>query len=391
MTTTTLAELFTKLNFYKDIDKQDDLYKVIALDDALNEFRRDNRLPWTIQKSTLKLFKNILYYEPDSSHDSLINLNRNEVDGFSEALSYFNTDINQFIEMTKRQRNLLTQLYIDGNKALGVRNIEQEIFNVVLDNAGDEDTYAAVSNATEIGENTVYTLDDNNSISYDIIGTATIKNTYETAVDDEDYLEKYYIRRIYLKAVPTSIELRSQTNDSNYIKATLTEQVTGLPFIANDWNYIGFAYEDGTEVGTFDSSDIASSKIIITGYTGIMYISYDSIDEFLLQQYWFYSKFAVMSSAATTPDKVEFLNYESNNYDITDSLVGPTKWIDPIVKKAREQLVLGIENEVVRKGIAKRSERATAQFDRNFPNQEPKLTTVTRRFNDNPEEMNYVP
>ena len=93
MTTTKLSELFTKLNFFKDIENQDDLYKAIAIDDSLNELRRDNRLPWTIQKSTLKLFKNILYYEPDAAHDSLITLNRNEVDGYSEALSYFNTNI----------------------------------------------------------------------------------------------------------------------------------------------------------------------------------------------------------------------------------------------------------------------------------------------------------
>ena len=50
---------------------------------------------------------------------------------------------------------------------------------------------------------------------------------------DKDILEKYYIRRIYLKSVPTSIELRLQTSDDNYLSSVETEQVTGLPFMAN--------------------------------------------------------------------------------------------------------------------------------------------------------------
>jgi hypothetical protein len=392
MDTTKLSAIFTKLNFFKDILKQSDNLKVIAVDDAINECRRDNRFPWTIQKNTLKIFKDILYYSVANGHDSLLTLNKKEVDSYSDAASYFNTDLNQFIEMVKRQRNLLTQTYIGGSQVLGVRNIQEEIIQSILDTAGDPDTYSAVSNATKVGLNNVYTLNNNKSISFNLTGSpAEIKNTYSSAQSIDNYLEKYYIRRIYLKSIPTNIELRVQTSDDNYLSKTLTEQVTGLPFVANDFNYIGFPFEEGEETGAFDNESIASSKIIPTGYSGIMYISYDSIDEFLLQQYWFYSKFLVVSDGSSSPDKEQFLDYDSNDFDPNDELLGPTKWIDTIIKKARKQLLLGIENEYLRNSVSKTEKRATDEFDRNFPNQEPKLTTVRRRFNNNPEEMNYVP
>lgn len=392
METTPLSSLFVKLNFFKDIEKQDSLYKAIALDDSLNECRRGNRLPWSIQKSSLILFKDILYYKTAAGHDSLLDLEKGEVDFYGEAASYFNTDLRQFIEIVKRQRNLLTQTYINNTKVLGIRNIAEEILQVITDTAGDADNYSAESNATKIGLNNIYTLNDNKSISFNITDTpAEIKNTYEDSYSDDNYLEKYYIRRVYLKAIPTSIELRLQTSDADYIGKTLTEQVTGLPFVSGDWNYVGFAIEEGTETGSFDSDNIASSKIIPTGYTGIMYVGYDSIDEFLIQQYWFYSKYLIISENSSVPDKEQFFDYSTNDYNINDSIVGPTKWIDTVIIKAKKQLLLGIENEYLRNSVSKREKEATQEMDRNFPNQEPKLTTVRRRWQDNPEEINYVP
>lgn len=392
MQRTSLTSLFSKLDFFKDIANQDEIIKVIALDDAINEFRRDNRFPWTIRKSTLKLFKDIEFYGTDDSQDALLTLNKNEVDSYGEAASYFNTDLNQFIEMVKRQRNLMTQIYINGEQAIGVKNIEEDIIQSIPDSAGDADNYSAIADCTKIGLNNVYELEDHKSISFNITGDlAEIKNSYEVTYENEGYNDQFYIRRIFLKDLPTSIELRVQTDDSNYIAKTLTEQVTGLPFMKDAWNYIGFPFEEGVETGTFDETSIASSKILPIGYTGIMYISYDSFDNFALQQYWFYSKFAVISENAEEPDKVNFLDYDSNEFVLTDSLIGPTKWIGPVIKKARQQLLLGIENEYLRNHVSKRANDATAEFDRNFPNQEPKLTTVTRRFNNNPEEINYVP
>lgn len=392
METTPLSSLFVKLNFFKDIEKQDALYKAIALDDSLNECRRGNRLPWSIQKSSLILFKDILYYKTAAGHDSLLDLEKGEVDFYGEAASYFNTDLRQFIEIVKRQRNLLTQTYINNTKVLGIRNIAEEILQVITDTAGDADNYSVESGATKVGLNNVYGLNDHKSISFNITGDpAEIKNVYEDSFSDDNVLEKYYIRRVYLKAIPTNIELRLQTSDADYIGKTVTEQVTGLPFVAGDFNYVGFAIEEGTEVGSFDNSNIASSKFLITGYSGILYLSYDSIDEFALQQYWFYSKYLITSETSSEPDKEQFLNYSTNDFNINDTLVGPTKWIDTIIKKARKQLLLGIENEYLRNSVSKREKEATQEMDRNFPNQEPKLTTVRRRFNNDPETMNYVP
>ena len=391
--TTSLAKLFAKLNYFKDIDNKSDEEKCVALDDAINEFTRENRFPWTIQKSTLKVFKDIDYYAAADDQADLVILNNMDVDGYGDAASYYNTTLNQFIERIKTQRNLMTQQYINGQQVIGINNIQKDIFSAILDTGSDADNYEAVSGCTKVGLNNIYTLGDYKSISFNITGDpAEIKNTYTNSTSDEKYLEKYYIRRIYFKEdTPTNVELRLQTDDDNYISATVTEQVTGIPFQENSYNYVGFAIEEGTETGTFDEEDIASSKIIVTGYSGIMYVSYDSIDEFLLQQYWYHSKYPIMSSSGTKGDKEQFLNYEDNTYDIGDKLIGPTKWLDPVIKKARESLLMTSENEYLRNKVSSKAKKAEKEFERNFPNEQPKTTTTNRRFNNNPVDINYVP
>lgn len=393
MQTTKLSALFVKLNFFKDIEGQSDLYKVIALDDGINEMRRDGKLPWTVRKSTLKIFKGIDYYAVQAGHDELLTLNENEVDSYGEAAAYLNTDLSQFIEMVKAQRNLLTQLYINGEKALGVKNIQADINQYTLDAASDADDYSAVSGCTKVGLSNVYKVDDYTSIAFNATAASVeIKNIYDDSYSDANYLDKYYIRRMYLTSVPTSIELRLQTDDDNYISVVATTQANGLPFVANAVNYIGFAMDSGTEEGSFDNTSIASSKILLTGYTaGMLYVSYDTIDEYLLQQYWFYSIYCIISSGSSAPDKENFLDYDSNDYTEDDELVGDKKWIDTIVKKARKQLLLGIENEYLRNSVSKNEKKAVEDFNSKFPDQSPSMTTVTRRFDDNPEEKNYVP
>lgn len=389
----TLQNIINEMDTWKDVANLEEQYKVRQIDAAIRKFRRHTVFPWNIKKTTLRVFSDVLVYPTASDHDELLYLDdsTNSHKFFSEALNFKFTSLKQFYEAYDSYRNLLADIWESGTKMLGVNLKNLGIDSNLLDNAETLSNYSVEDDATAVVKDTVTFKEGNASMRVTIVesaDTATIKNTITGTIADSNYKKKYHFKWIYLAAIPTSIELRLQTDDSNYLATSgITTQFSGAPFKANDWNLIAHDLDLATETGTFDEDDIGSEKIILTAAaSGTYFVDASYLREWRLLDYWYYSNFSVITSGSTAADK-KFFIATAGTYDVNDSLIGDDEWFDIIMYDALVRLVTDIENPNVL--IQMRSERNQAweEFDEKYPNEVPLITTGRVRFNNDPGQI----
>lgn len=387
MQTTTLALLLEEMNREKDIDLLEEQYKVKALDGAIRRFRRASVFPWTIKKGSLRVFRDVKEYPVASDHDELLYLDPASLASYAETARFHNTSLQQFYEDVMSSRNLMAEIWDSGTPMLGVNYKDFELENTELDDAEDSDNYTASDDATSVTEDLVNYKEGNGSIKVAVTASsniATVKTTFPVAQNDSDYKGKYHFRWVYLDAVPTSIEMRLQTDDSNYLKTVVTTQFAGQAFKADQWNLIAQDLNTATAVGTFNSASIVSEKIILNGAaTGTYYLDTASLREWKLFDYWYYSKNVVVASGSSSADQEKF--YRSSTYETADALVGDAEWMDVIIFEAMESLLPGINNVNLFSYIMRKKREAWDEFDAKYPNMVPAITTNRYRFDDNPQ------
>lgn len=386
MQSTTLAILLEEMNREKDIDNLEEQYKVKAIDGAIRRLRRESVFPWTIKKGSLKVFNGVREYPVASDHDEIIYLDPTNLEAYGQAARFFNTSLQQFYEDVMSDRNLMTEIWQDGTPQLGVNYKDLGLESIQLDTAEDSDNYTPTGDAVSVSEDLVNYREGSGSIRIVVTNStnvATIKNTFPVALSDSLYASKYHFRWIYLDAVPTSIEMRLQTDDSNYLKTVVTTQFAGQAFKADSWNLIAQNLDEATEMGTFDSGSIASEQIILNGAaTGIYYLDTAGLRQWKLFDYWYYSKYVVMADGSTSADQEKF--WRNSNYNTADSLIGDQEWIDVILYEAMEGLLVGINNVNLFSYIMRKKKEAWDAFSAKYPDMVPVVTTIRNRFDNEP-------
>jgi hypothetical protein len=358
------------------------------LDTALRELKRDVEPPWTLVKGTLRVFPDVFEYPIASGHDELAYIDKNKIDSYADAARFYNTSLQQFYEMVNSTRNLLAEIWDQGTKMLGVNYRDEGLSSQLLNAAETASQYTGSDDAGTPVKDTVMFKKGSASMKVPITKSsevATIKNTF-TAFTDSNYKKKYHFKWVYLASVPTSITMRFQVDDSNYLETTgITTQFSGKALTADQWNLVAQDLNTATEVGTISTaSSWASEKIVLIGAeTGNYYIDESNLREWIPMDYWYYSRYYVVTLGSAIPNQEFFFN-SSEVYSTDSALVGDDEWADVIMYDA---LLIGInekENAAIYGEIKGRKEKAWAKLMENYPSMKPLITTQRYRFDNNP-------
>ena len=388
MRSSKLSVIIARMDRWPDAANAEEQYKIRDLDSAIRELKRTLQPPWTLVKGSLRVFPDVKEYPVASGHDELAYLDKSNVESYSGAARFYNTSHQQFYEMVMANRNLLTELWDEGTKMLGVDYKGDGLSSLLLNNAETASEYTGSGDAGTPVKDTVFYKKGNASIKVPITlsaSTATVKNTV-TSFTDSDYKSKYHFKWIYFPSVPTSVTLRLQISDTAYIETTgITTQFAGQAFKAGQWNLVAQDLNEATEVGTISTaSSWASEKIILIGAgTGNYYIDDSNLRQWELFDYWYYSRFFVKTLSSETPDQEFFFN-SSEIYSTDSELVGDDEWVDVIMYDALLITINVKENDKIYDEIRRRRETAWNALEAKYPDMTPLITTQRYRFNNNP-------
>lgn len=386
MQSTLLSTIINRMNRWQTLYAIEEQFKVRDLDTAIRELRRKFQPPWTLRKGSLRIFDDILEYPTASDHDEMAYIDKDNLESYRETARFYNTSIQQFYEMVNSSRNLMAEIWKDGTKIIGLNAQKENLGSQVLSTAEVVADYTASGDADSVELDNVNYVKGNGSIRVNITnstGVATISNTF-TSFSDSKHTSKYHFRRIYLDAVPTSIEMRLQTSATNYLSSgAITTQFDGSALKADQWNIIAYDLNEATETGTFDSDAIASEKVILTGAaTGTYYLDQSNINEWELMDYWYYSNFFVKTTSASIADKKFF--FEDEDYALTSSLIGDDEWVDVIMYDACLMSLNDQNDDKTYQEIKGRREKAWTDLMEAYPSMKPLISTMYYRFDNNP-------
>ncbi len=390
MKTTPLSFILDDMNVHHDFDIVEEQYKVRAIDKAIRLTRQGTNFPWNLKKSTLKVFSDVLEYPIATDHDELGYIDDQKKTSYADAARFFNTSLQQFYENVNSSRNLLADIWKDGTRFLGVDFKNIQIGMSQISSAEITSEYTASDDASDIELDTINNKKGNSCIQFTITdssGTATIVDT-TAQTSDSNYKKKYHFRWVYLPSVPTSIEMRLETDSSNYLSSgAITTQFAGNAFVANDWNLIAYDLNEATETGTFDENDISQERTIFTGATsGVYKLDQSSLRGWKLLDYWYYSLYNIVTSTASAPDKEYFIatSESATDIDTTDKLLGDSKWFDLVSLTAQRDLLGDIENPTLLSLVREQKGKAEKAFNSKFPTMTPKIITKRRRYDNDP-------
>lgn len=381
MQSITLSDLLDRMNRYQKIAVIEEQYKVRDLDEAIRTLRREFQTPWSLKKSTLRVFDDVLTYPVADDHDQLAYLD-NQLDSnnlYDTKARFFFTSLQQFYE-NPDYRNDLAEIWDGGTKYLGVRYKtlnagSQRLSGKTLAN------YAASGDASGLALDGVIFKEDNQSISFvntPSTNVATVVDSF-TSFSDSEYKRKYYFRWIYLTALPTSITLKFGNDSSDYLYKILTTQFSGQGFKVNDWNLLGMDLNTATPVGTitntaFDWESVSLNSAPIGNY----YIDNSYLRDWTLMDYWYYSTYYCMSSVASVADQEYFFNGAS--YALDTSLIGDINYIDVVLYDAILTGLADSEDKGVIELINSKRKQAWVKLEENYPSMKPIIITSKHTF-----------
>jgi hypothetical protein len=366
------------MNSVTSVNNKEEVLKVNAIDQAIRNLRRTIQPPWTLQKSTLRLFSGVLEYPKASDHARLAFLNDQKDQNFGSHPRYVFTSIKDFYE-DPTYRNTIAEIWNGGTRYLGVRNkTDDSLSSVQLDSAESIATYASSGDAGTPVLDTVIFKTGSSSVRIPITsstGTASVENTF-TANNDSDYKRKYHFRWVYLDSAPTSITLYLGADSSNYLSSTVTTQFSGASFVTDDWNLLALDMNTtwtGTENTSFDWQ-----KITFTGAsTGTYYLDSSYMKGWTLEDYWYYSSYNKETSAGVGAD---YFSPDNATYDGTDLLIGDDIWADVIVYEAQTYLLSDEKEQALKADQWGFRNTALEDLFNTYPDLSPKQTTNTYRF-----------
>ncbi len=377
---TKLGTLINRMNRYQAVEKIDNTYKVQDLDEAIRTARRVCKFPWTLKAKNLKIFEGISLYNPESDFDGLAFLD-DEGKYKTGKPEFQYTSIKQFYE-DPNNRNLIAEIWNEGVLSLGVKYKDAGLTQLLLDECSDITKYTPSGDFTAIEEETVKTAIGSNSIKATLVeGTniATLTCDIDEVIDPE-YKKKYFFAYVYLASVPTSIDLKLKKDASNYLSKNILTQFDGRVLKANDWNILAFDLNDcvveGSTGGEFESFEITLNG----AEAGSYYFGETALKQWLNLNYQYYHKNLVKQTDGTY--KEQFLDIETNDFDLLDILIGEDIFSDIILYEA---LILAIneqENGTIFGLVNQKREGAWQSLFEKYPDLQPTITTNYYNFID---------
>lgn len=388
-----LSTILNRMKRWQALSRTEDQYLIRDLDEALRTNRREIQLPWTMQKSTLRVFNDVLEYPIPVGYDELTYLENNKANSFYPHTARFRfTSLQEFYE-NPDYRNDLAEIR-DGNTTfLGVRYEDRNLVSKLLNNAEDVGDFSVSGDADSVAKDTVNFKVGNASMKVVVTNsadTATVKNTFDSFTE-ANYQRKYHFKWVYLDAVPTSITLRFQVDDSNYLETTgITTQFSGQALKADDWNLIAHDLNEATEVGTVSTASVwASEKVILLGAaTGTYYVDESNLREWALMDFWYYSKYNVALVGSTTANQEYFYN-SSDVYSTDSKLIADSEWVDVIMYDAMMTALADLKETETLNFIAAKRADAWNNLMETYPSLKPLIINQRWRFNENMNEQMY--
>lgn len=357
-------------------------FQVRDIDDAIRTLKRHHNLPFYQKMSSLKVFSGVYVYPPATDHDYLIYLDRPQTDlPFNDKLRARYTSFQQFFE-DPDNHNQVAEIWQSNSLLLGVNDKDgqyQGLGQQQLDSAQSIADHTASGDANNLRIDNVNFLQGDASIAFTITadpGVGTITDTF-SSFTDSNYQRKWYFRSVYLSDLPDNVILRYGADASNYMTATLTTQFAGQPLMANQWNLVAFDLNNPTTVGTItDSTVFAYETLSLTNApTGTYNLGASYIRAWELLDYWYQSKYAVITSGSTIPDREFFYDEDAGTYDTNDALAGVDEWADVVMYTAIENTLIDKENQAVLNEIKQKKQLAWDDLKKIWPDPKPQETT----------------
>lgn len=384
-----LSTILNRMNrwttIYRNTEEQ---YLVYDLDDSIRALLRDHRVPWQLKKSTLKVFSDVLEYPVASDHNTLAFLQGqeefNRPDFNYTSIEEFYNDPNSFSQ--------IAEIWDNGTKILGVKNKNLGTSNQIIDTCESDENYTISDDISAKDVDNVIYKTGNGSLKLTIINSAdvaTLEKTF-TSFTDSLYKRKYVFFRVYLAAVPSSINLRVGGDSSNYLLKNVTTQFSGQAFKANDWNLVAIDLNEPDSItGTVDSSTSFSYYMIQLNEasSGYYYIDEVSLKEWKMIDYWYYSFYNIKTLGYTTANQRFFMN-SSEIYSTDSEIVGPEHFIDVVMYGAILSAVTDIENSKIYSAIERKYQKAFDKLIEDYPSLDPLVISHYYRFSS---QLNNLP
>lgn len=384
---TLLSSILDRMNRWDSIVQEEEQYKIRDLDEALRALRRSAPMPWVIQKGSLRVFEGVLEYPTATDHDELAFFDNN-TQGFGSKPRFRFTSIQEFYEDLD-YRNDIAEIWDGNDRFLGVRYDTKNASSVSLNNAETVGDWSVSGDATSVALDSVVFKEGNGSMRVAITSsaaTATIKNTLTSNQTDSLYKRKYHFKKVYLDAVPTSIKMRYQVDDSNYLETTgITTQFSGQALKADAWNLIAHDLNTAVATGTVATTAVfTSEKIILLGAaTGTYYFDASHVRQWELLDYWYYSKFSIALVGSTTGNQEYFFN-SSGVYSTDSQLIGDSEWVDAVMYEALNLSATNKENNVISKEFKDKKVECLGRLALKYPDMVPIVITQRWVFNTEP-------
>ena len=368
---------------YQNANTVEEQDLVRDLDSGIRLIRLRTQLPWTLKKTSLKVFQDVLEYPVASDHDDMAYID-NDKKYYGQRARFFYTSLQQFYEDVANDRNQLAEIWDNNTQYIGCRYTPPNAVSVLVNNAETVADFSVSGDATAVVLDQVTYKEGNGSMKVTITAsanTATVTNSSTSRNDDETYKKKYYFRWIYLDTVPTSVTLRYGSSATAYFaSAALTTQFSGQAMKADEWNLFAFDLNGATQTGTVDDTAFDYEAVVFASAgTGTYYIDASYVKTWDLLDYWYYSLYHVATVSSTPPNQEYFFN-SSEVYSTDSKLTGPSEWADVIMYQALLLTYIDEENKEVRDEIKQLRDVAWSALFAQYPSHKPTIITLRHRF-----------
>ena len=384
----TLQNLLNRMNRWQTIYSIETQFKVSDLDDALRTIKRKHNLPFFQKMGTIKIFQDVYIYRPpeDLDHMIFVDYPQNDLPFGAHMRARF-TSLQQFWE-DPDYRNDIAEIWDNGQLTLGIRNKtwenEQGITSQQINDASSIEGYTTHDDAHDIRLDYVNYVTGSSSLAFNVIdssGVATVDNEF-TSFNDPQYKRKWFFIWLYFSGLPSSVDLRFGVDSSNYLSKNVTEQFSGIPLTANQWNLVAFDLNDADMTGLIDEQSLFGwfSFSLNDAPSGEYNLDSSYLRGWELANIWYYSKYAVKSEGATRADKQYFVDPITGEYNTNDALVGEEPWADVVMYEAIMNGLTDEQNEsVLPKMLAKRDE-AWEKLAEIWPDMKQQVNTTRYRY-----------
>lgn len=388
MQTTKLSTLLNRMDRYQSVYTTEEQFKVRDLDEALRTLKRTTQPPWTLKKSTLRIFEDVLEYPTAPDHNSIYYLDKQQTNNrtfssfFNDSARFFFTSIKEFYE-DPDYRNDLAEIWDGGTRYLGVRLDDLDTAtSSLVDSSSVLSRYTGKGDASGLVIDTVNYKDSNTSIRFTNTpntGSAEVEIAFPL-IADGNYKQKYFFIYVYLTGLPTSITLEFGNDDSNLLRGSVTKQFSGQSFKVNDWNLLAIDLNTATVVGTINTSQFDYASVTLIGApAGVYFINSSYLREWVLLDYWYYTTFNCATSGSNLPNQDYFMD-DNEAYDLSTVLVGDEEWADVVMYDAILSNTIDVENDKVITGIEKKRQTAWDSLMETYPSGKQLITTRKMNF-----------